>query len=198
MHTQQTHKTREKESADETTRHAATSLLARRHFRLAGRMYLTPCSKRPGVAIASTTCRATQAQYPNSSLLSGHPREHRRAVRNGFALAAGSTDFLGHRRLPRVFRRESIWDLSACPYQRLLPARRIVHQDPLGHRQSRGISRVADRRDRSRRCHQDLPRHGKRDVGSWTANWEQHAYVYFLLAGPQCCLSNYFDLTHFW
>jgi hypothetical protein len=149
MHTADTH-TRERESAYETIRHAATAPLAGRPHRVPGRLHITPCakhpdiantnrSKRPGVAIVSTTCQATQAKCPSSSFLSGNTREHRRAIGNRVSVAAGSTDFIGHRRLPGLFRRESIWDLSTSPYQRLLPRRRIVHQDPLGDRQCSGF-----------------------------------------------------------
>ena len=113
--------TRERESVYETTRYAASSPQAGRLHGLLGRVRITTCSKQPDSAIAITTCKATQAQCPNSNLLSGHTREHRRAIRNRFSMAAGTTDFLGHRRLPRLFRRESIRDLSASPYPRFLP-----------------------------------------------------------------------------
>jgi len=126
------HRYEGKESAYETTRHAATSPLAGRLHRVPGRMHITTCSKhpaianpnrskRPGVTIASTTCQATQAKCPYSSLLSSNTCKHRRAIRNRFSVAPGSTDFIGHRSVPRLFRYESIWDLSASPYQWLLP-----------------------------------------------------------------------------
>ena len=124
--------TRERESAYETTRHAATSPLAGRLHGVPGRMYLTTCSKhpdiananrskRPGVAIAVTTCKATQAECPYYSLLSSNTCEHRRAIRDRFSVAPGSTGFIGYRSIPRLFRHESIWDISASPYQRFLP-----------------------------------------------------------------------------